>query len=259
MDKWLYILGVVQLATVVLAALLTVPVFLLTSKVNTVNKERVASAMERAADAEKAAAEANASIADANKAIAEADARAAEANRQAELARLEVAKSRQPRAVPSEYKQEFVERLAQHKGQPFELAGAGLDPEAMSLMTELVGVLTDAGWQHVDSQLGGMSASISGKTIGSPVAANDVGVAVMIWQTSPDETPEGSSSRFDEVGPAYADLINLLNAVGISTTTSGALQMPVKHRNTIRIEVGRKPQASSSWEKPLTLIPAIDD
>ena len=231
LENWLHAFSLAQVGAVVLAAALTIPVFLLTVRVNAIKDDRAAAA----------------------------ELEIAEANERAEQARLELAKLKQPRTIPSEYGREFVERLTQHKGQQFEIAGAGLDPEAMSLMTELVSVLTAAGWKHIDSQLGGMSASVSGNIIGTPVAANDVGVVVMMWQKGREETGEQSSSRFGKVGPAHVDLINLLNAVGISTTTTGPLESPVKNRHSIRIEVGRKPQPSSTWESPLRLIPVIED
>ena len=195
--------------------------------------------------------------AEANVQIEQANAKAAEANAIAEQARLELARTRQPRTIPPEHRQGFIERLAKHKGQPYELAGAGLDPETMSFLTELVILLNAAGWDQLNSQVGGgVSAFISGKVIGEPVAA-DVGVTVLIWQKGAGETGEESSSRFAKVGPAKADLINLLNGAGVSTKP-GILDLSVKNRNTIRIEVGRKPQPSSTWGRQLGLVPVIE-
>ena len=187
----------------------------------------------------------------------EADARAALANEQAEQARLELAKLRQPRTIPPENRQEIMDQLARHKGQVFELAGAGLDPETMSILTELAATLTAAGWEHINSQTGRISASIAGVFIGAPVVA-DVGVTVLIWQTGPDERNDESTARVEKRMAASADLVNLLNQrAGISTTT-GIRDLPVKNRNSIRIEVGRKPQSSSTWAQPLGLIPMVD-
>ena len=127
----------------------------------------------------------------------------------------------------------------------------------MSFLTELVVLLNAAGWDHVNSQVGdGVSAFISGKVIGVPVAS-DVGVTVLIWQKGPGETGEESSSRFAKVGPANADLINLLNRAGVSAK-SGILDLSAKNRNSIRIEVGRKPQPSSTWGWQLGLVPVIE-
>ena len=195
--------------------------------------------------------------AEANVQIEQANAKAAEANAIAEQAQLELARTKQPRTIPPEHRQGFIERLAKHKGQPYELAGAGLDPETMSFLTELVILLNAAGWDHLNSQAGGgVSAFMSGRVIGVPVAA-DVGVTVLIWQKGAGETGEESSSRFAKVGPAKADLINLLNGAGVSTRP-GILDLSAKNRNTIRIEVGRKPQPSSTWGRQLGLVPVIE-
>ena len=187
----------------------------------------------------------------------EADARAALANEQAEQARLELAKLRQPRTIPPEHRQEIMDELARHKGQEYELAGAGLDPETMSFLTELAAMLTAVGWERINSQAGGISASISGVLIGTPVVA-DVGVTVLAWQTGPDERNDESKPRIEKRMAAATDLVNLLNhRAGISSTID-IKDLPVKNRNSIRIEVGRKPQSSSTWEQPLGLIPMVD-
>ena len=81
--------------------------------------------------------------------------------------------------------------------------------------------------------------------------------AVLIWQKGAGETGEETSSRFAKVGPAKADLINLLNRAGVSAKP-GILDLSAKSRNTIRIEVGRKPQPSSTWGRQLGLVPVIE-
>ena len=189
--------------------------------------------------------------------IEQAEAQAAEANQQAEQARLELAKLKQPRTIPPEYRQGIMDQLARHEGQAYELAGAGLDPETMSLLTELDGMLTAVGWERINSQVGGISSSISGLIIGAPIVA-DVGVTVFMWQVGPEERNEKSTARVQKRMSAFADLVNLLNRAGVSTTTAGIYDRAVKRRDSIRIEVGRKPQVSSTWEQPLTLFPVVD-
>ena len=186
----------------------------------------------------------------------EADARAALANEQAEQARLELAKLKQPRSIPPEHKQHIMDQLAHHKGQIYELAGAGLDPETMSILTELVAMLTAVGWERMNSQVGDISASIGGVFIGAPVVA-EVGVTIVVWQTGPNERNDESSPRIEKRMAAAVDLVNLLNQRGGISSTISIKDLPVKNRNSIRIEVGRKPQSSSTWSQPLGLIPMV--
>lgn len=236
-----------NVAYIVVVALGSYGIYQLNALVNA-NKDR---------DLARYQADAKVQIEQAKSKALEADARAALANEQAEQARLELAKLKQPRSIPPEQEQEIMDQLAHHKGQIYELAGAGLDPETMSILTELVAMLTAVGWERMNSQVGDISASIGGVFIGAPVVA-EVGVTVVVWQTGPNERNDESRPRIEKRMAAAVDLVNLLNQRGGISSTISIKDLPVKNRNSIRIEVGRKPQSSSTWSQPLGLIPMVD-
>ena len=72
-----------------------------------------------------------------------------------------------------------------------------------------------------------------------PVMA-DVGVTVIIWQTGPEEKNDGARPSVQRRMRAAVDLVNLLNRAGISTEMR-IMDRAVKNRDSIRIEIGRKP------------------
>ena len=80
---------------------------------------------------------------------------------------------------------------------------------------------------------------MSGTLVGMPVVA-DVGVTVLMWQTGSEERNEEAMPSVRRRMKAAVDLVNLLNQAGISSETR-IFDTTVKNRESVRIEIGRKP------------------
>ena len=170
-------------------------------------------------------AEAGAEIEQAKGKAAEADARAAEANALAEQARLELAKLKQPRTISLAHQARMVHGLKKYAGQSYSFI-AYEDSESHALLEQIDGILRQAGWSRIRSLVGAIVRDIAGDTVGG--SANS-GVAAYMGPNY----PEGRN--------ALLSLSNLLSDAGIPCQPNRDTTWGGKERETIIIEIGKKP------------------
>ena len=202
-------------------------------------EQRIASAEAQSAEAVEAAETARLERAGLELRVASANERAEKAEADAAQAQLELARLKAPRTIPPELREHLATALRRFPGQPYELAGAAQDREVKTFLTELDTMLTDFGWKRVPSQKGDYSMFIAETLVGMPVVA-DVGVTVLVWQTGPEERNDESVPSVERRMKVGVDLVNLLNQAGISSELR-IFDATVKNRDSVRIEIGRKP------------------
>ena len=113
---------------------------------------------------------------------AQAEAFKAEANALAEQAKLELAKIKEPRAIPPNHQARIVSDLKQFAGQPFAFS-AYEDPEAHALVAQIDWALKQAGWQRTSSQVGVIVHDVAGDTVGGSV---NIGLSAYIGELRSD-------------------------------------------------------------------------
>ena len=239
MEQWLQVANWAQMLGAALVAGGAIASYYLSKDVIADREQRIASAEAQSAEAVEAAETANLERAGLELRVASANERAERAGADAAQARLELARLKAPRTIPPEHQERFATALRKFPGQPYELAGAAQDREVMTFLTELDGMLTDFGWKRVPSQTGDYSMLMSGTLVGMPVVA-DVGVTVLMWQTGPEERNEEARPSVERRMRVTVDLVNLLNQAGISSELR-IFDTTVKNRDSVRIEIGRKP------------------
>jgi hypothetical protein len=107
------------------------------------SNERIATINNETARLSAEAESARAAIAGANERAAKAEERAAEA-------KLELEKFRAPRSISNAARSQMADTLKKYAGTKFEFA-SGNDPESLSLVDAIEGILTSAGWVVVPS------------------------------------------------------------------------------------------------------------
>ena len=238
-EQWLQVANWAQMLGAALVAAGAIASYYLSKDVIAEREQRIASAEAQSAEAVEAAETAKLERAGLELRVASANERAEKAGADAAQARLELARLKAPRTIPPEHQERFATALRKFPGQPYELAGAAQDREVRTFLTELDGMLTDFGWRRVPSQKGDYSMFISETLVGMPVVA-DVGVTVLVWQTGPEERNEEARPSVEQRMKAGVDLVNLLNQAGISSDFR-IFDTTVKNRDSVRIEIGRKP------------------
>lgn len=153
-------------------------------------------------------------------AIAGANQRAAEADERAAEARLELERLKTPRVLSANQKDRLVALLHPYAGQQFSLSVAS-DPEAISLLKSIQGVLEKAGWVRIPPQLGQI-------LIGDAGQAFQIGVRLHI-------SPEAPQLLVDRV----TVLSTLLNEDGIASIAQRNVDL--KNNEAINVMVGTKP------------------
>ena len=189
-----------NVAYIVLVALGSYGIYQLTSRANA-DKDR---------ELAKYQADASVQIKQAESKAIEAEARAAEANAVAEQAKLELARLKQPRSIPSEHKAQMVALLGKYAGQSYSYRAFD-DSETQALLGQIDEVLQQAKWIEVSPSRKVVLAS---------------GVSVYIGQ----DYPEGKD--------VLLALCGSLAQIGIPCTPN---RDPEWRGKTIVIVVGRKP------------------
>ena len=158
--------------------------------------------------------------------VAVAEARAAEANLAASQAQLELAKLKEPRTVAPEDQHRMVAELRKFPGQNYSIS-VFQDPEALSLLRVLEGLLKSAGWLKVRFPVRTATINAAGITA---APSFDSGVVTTIG-------PDDRASV-----PALIALSEALSRAGIPCRRAlhGA-DLQDKAPNTILIVVGKKP------------------
>ena len=238
-EQWLQIANWAQMLGAALVAAGAIASYYLSKDMIADREQRIASAEAQSAEAVEAAETAKLERAGLELRVADANARAERAGADAAQARLELARLKAPRTIPPEHQERFATALREFPNQPYELAGAGLDREVRTFLTELDGMLADIGWKRVPSQKGDYSMFISETLVGMPIVA-DVGVTVLVWQTGPEERNDEARPSVERRLKAGVELVNLLNQAGISTEIR-IFDATVANRDSVRIEIGRKP------------------
>lgn len=189
---------------------------------------------QKAAEAREAAAVADQKGAEAKLAAAAADERAARANERAVAAGLEageanrgVSKITTRRSITQSQAGIISSALKRNGGTQFTLSINEAEPDNVGLASQIIGILSHAGWEMLDwNRVGDSRLVINGRKVGSFPA---LGVQIVYF---PDE-----SSKYYQ---AAKNLASALNKIGLAAVAQGSSSTGGTNQDALLIEIGAK-------------------